>query len=262
MLDFNFETYVNIFSAIATLLMVVATWKMANVTRKTLEEQNKPHVIVYPEQKEDSPTVICFIIQNIGTSPAYDVNFKLSENLYTHAWGIERGCKKYKKFTYGPFVEGISYLPPKGKRVLYWGQLGGILDSLGGKPAQVVVQYNNAAKVKQKSTISILDVKDFEGVTANETLVTQSVKHLKEISKNIEATKWAIDRKLHSQNSGISYMWAYIAWKALEEYGFPKEMLVPFDVETGLTREQIADAESAAHRLLREYRPDLCPKED
>lgn len=262
MSNFAMADWISIVSTIATLLMVIATWKMARATQLTLEEQNKPYVIVYPQQQKRSPTVIEIVIENIGSSSAYDIKFTSTDNLYSKAWGIEKSSREAVKFVDGPFVSGIHYLQPSGKRILYWGQFAGISESLRGKPAEIVATFTNSAKKIQYSTTSILDIKNFEGVTANDPIEVQQLKALELIPRKLDNLITLLDKKLRPQAPETTYMWAYITWFLLKDRGFPKGEIFRVGRDAGLAEYQIESAEREAHILLREFCPELCPKKD
>lgn len=261
MLEFGLAEWVSIVSTAATLLMVIATWKMAKVTQLTLEEQNKPYVIVYVQMNKNFPVAFDIVIENIGSSPAYDVKFVCSDNLYKNACGMDKATSEPSKFYCGALINGIQYLPPRGKRIYFWGQFGGISESLHGKPVQIITTFMNSTKVKQYSTDNILDMKDFEGVDASDQTAVQQLKILKLLPEKFDALIKLLDNKLRPQAPETTYTWAYVAWKLLEADGLQRESISSFGRHAGLTEEQMVNAENAALALLREYRPDICPKE-
>ncbi|MDI6797038.1 MAG: hypothetical protein QMD09_08835, partial [Desulfatibacillaceae bacterium] len=68
------------------------------------------------------------VILNIGRSPAHDVTFDLSEALPNKAFGKRASeAKVSEEMVDGPLIQGIPFLPPNGKRVIRWGQLGGLV---------------------------------------------------------------------------------------------------------------------------------------
>lgn len=257
----NWSIIANIAVAFATLLMAYATWKMAKVTQKMFDEQNKPYVIVYAKQRENVPHVLQLVVENVGTVPAYNVQFIISDNFFLEAWGIEEADGQPQKPTNGPFINGIVQLVPNQKKVFNWGQYGGIKDSLQSTHAKITAKFQNASGVKQPVTENILDIRDFTNSTADTPTAAKQLNEITKIPKNLEALTKLLDRKLQPQSPETTYMWAYIAWKLLEEK-YPLEYIYKYGKGAGLTNEQIEHARKQADNLLREYRPELCQNYD
>lgn len=258
--DINLDIIVNIISIFITLGMTCATFSMAKSTKKMVDAQSKPHVVVYAQNMDggkNNKHHIELVIENIGFGPAYDIKFKCSDNLMSNCYGMNKEeSTAHNSFNSGPLVVGIPYLPPNKKRVLNWGQFGGILHSLKGEPAEIFSQFLDADG-KKFSTKNFLDIKDFEKTSAHESLELRQTKALETIPINVKALNSIIEKKLRSQNPEESYMWAYTVWKLLKKNGFPLEEIYRCGEGAGLTSEQMLNAEKQANSLLRHYRPEL-----
>ena len=104
--------------------------------------QTDPNVIVYIEPDSKRPTIMLLIIENIGSGVAHEVGFSLPENFPENAFGpAPTGKTEFDKMSDGPLINGISSLPPGGRRVITWGQGGGLLDYMRGHPKEVKVSF-------------------------------------------------------------------------------------------------------------------------
>lgn len=249
----------NVLMTGATCFMAYATWLMARATKKTLEAQWKPYVTVYPQVREDASQALQLVIENIGSAPAYNVKFKIPSNLMYNARGISPdGKTKAKNFSEGPFITGIPYLPPSGKRIIDWGQYGGILNSLQGKQAEVTIFFSDAMGNQEPPVKSILDIADFKNTAAGSSLEYRSTVAIEKISKQSEEMCSILEKKLKSHGSEDAYMWAYIA----VQLGLPMELAEMQKYDDGLSDEQRRAAEMSAHSLLKSFRPERIKDED
>ena len=245
----------NIAVAFTTLYMAYATKSMARVTQKTLDEQSKPYVIVYAEQRRDAPQLLQIIVENVGLAPAYDIKFVFSENFST---SITNSNNKYIPYA---FQYGIVQLVPKQKLIFNWGSYVGIKKSLSNEHISIEVSFNNSLQQRQPSTINRLHIRDFSSVCADTPTDVAQLNEIKKIPVNILNLTKLLDKQLHPQSPEATYMWAYVAWKLLEGK-YPREYIVQYGSGAGLTEEQLASAQEAALCLLREYRPELVRDED
>ncbi|WP_291439120.1 hypothetical protein [Desulfovibrio sp.] len=244
---------VNLLMTVATCVMAWATWLMAKVTKKTLEAQWKPYISVYAQTRPDTPNALQIVIENIGSAPAYNIKFKKSSNLLYNAWGITpNDNRKGLEITKGPLITGIPYLPPKGKRVIHWGQYGGILSSLEGEPAEVTAIFCDSHGNQEPPAKSILDIKDFENTAAIDSLELRQVRALEKIPKQLDKICSTLGKKFRSQAPENAFMWACIAI----ELGFPQEIVLQQGCQDGLSEEQRNSAIDKAHFLLKNIRPE------
>lgn len=243
--------------AAATVYMAYATRKMASVTRETLEAQNKPHIVVYTYISDDSSQHFKIVIENIGSAPGYDIRFEISDNLKKDAEGISKLDREPKEFDSGALATGIPYLVPKQKRILNWGQYGGILETLGGKPASITVMYKNSANIEQPPTKNILDVKDYLCNACDASNESKQTAYLEQMSGNLSSINKTLVQKMKSETPLDLYMYVYFAYKS---NAITSADLRCIEHRYGLTEEQINYARSEACRLFGEETPDLCSR--
>ena len=249
----------NVLMTGATCFMAYATWLMAGATKKSVEAQWKPYVTVYPRVRKDDSQILQLVIENIGSAPAFNVKFEIPSNLMYNAWGIPpEGKTNAKIFSEGPFITGIPYLLPRGKRIINWGQYGGILNSLQGKQAEVITIFSDALGNQEPPTKSILDIVDFKNTAGESSLEYRSATAIEKISKQSEYLNSILEKKLKSHCSEDAYMWAYIA----VQLGLPMELAEMQKCDDGLSDEQRRTAEMSAHSLLKSFRPEMVKDED
>ena len=259
---FSIVDWVGICSAAITAFMAFATWQMAKAAQKTLEAQNKPYVIVYAKQREDSPSVVQIIIENIGTAPAYDIKFSIPKNFALRAWGISNPTNNPTPLDSGPWIEGINQLAPKQKIVFYWGQYGGIKARLNGHVAKINVFFKNTLGKNQQKTENILDINDFEGAVASTPVSVQQLYEINKIQKTLTELKNLLHTKLEPQSPEATYMWAYLAWKIMEDKGLYLTDIYQYGTGAGLTPEQIQHAQQEALSMLRDFFPEKFAEKD
>lgn len=183
-------------TAIATLVLALLTFVYVRITRKILESQSDPCIIVSVIHDKDRPSILQLVAKNIGNGLAHDISFKFSKPLPHKAWGIEIDKAKIaEEMKYGPFILGIPALGPGEERKVDWGQYGGLLKNIGEQQITATSYFKKNGK-KMKPIISYLDVKSFEGTNASETPVAKVAKHIEELSKEISYFSTGF-RKLH-----------------------------------------------------------------
>lgn len=133
--------------------------------------QIDPEVVVYADVDETRPSIIVLIIENIGRGLAKDVTFELSAPLPEKAFGFN-DAPVPKEMSYGPLISGIPSLGPGSKRIITWGQYGGLEKWLGDSVVLVTAKYRSDHRYlvgsKKHATVSPLDIKSFEGTDASD----------------------------------------------------------------------------------------------
>jgi hypothetical protein len=129
--------------------------------------QLDPHVIVYATTDERRPSIVVLVIENIGKSMAKNVTFEFSRSFPKKAFGIaETESSQPEEMDEGPLITGIPSLGPGSKRVITWGQFGGLHKALGDKPVDVTVHFDRDSSVpfscKKLSVVCPVDIKSFE----------------------------------------------------------------------------------------------------
>lgn len=252
-------TIVNAAVAICTLYMAYATQRMAKVTKQTLDEQNKPYVVVYVDQDKNSPYILQIVIENIGNSPAYDIKFDVPNNFYVHMFSTE-------PIVPNAFKYGITQMVPKQRLRFDWIS-GHSLDNYKDLCLTVKASFSDVhsgcdtIKSKRKNTTNVIDVNCFYSSCVYDPIEKECVRIFNNINKNMSDIKNIIDRKLTPQSPEATYMWCYVAWRLFDNQ-YPREYIIRYGKGSGLTREQLKNAEKTALKLLKEYRPDLIKKED
>lgn len=239
--------------------MAFATLRMAKATKQTLDEQNKPYIVVYVDQDKNSPHILQIVIENIGNSPAYDIKFDVPNNFHVHMLST-------KPIIPNAFKCGITQMVPKQRLRFDWIS-GYSLDKYKDLCLTVKASFSDVhsgcdtIKSKRKNTTNVLDVNWFYSSCAYEHVEKECVRIFNSINKNISDIKNIIDRKLTPQSPEATYMWCYVAWRLFDKQ-YPCENIIRYGKGAGLTREQRENAEKTALKLLKEYRPDLIKKED
>lgn len=155
-------------TAMAAAVLVVGSIVGLGVGRKLLRlrrEQARPRVLVYVRQDPASPSVLQIVIENTGGGTAFDVECKLNRPLPYNAFGVSakeaerRGEPSSRVY----LVRGrIPALAPGGRRVMDWGQLGGLERALGKKRVRVTTRFRSRDGWRGKCRSS-LEVRSFEG---------------------------------------------------------------------------------------------------
>lgn len=156
-----------ILSLVALLIALASTV----VNYLLLRAQEDPEVVVYAVADLKRPSFINLIIENIGKGIARDISFAADRPIPSEAFGFENAAapKQMKK---GPLINGIPFLHPGERRIITWGQYGGISRGLENKALNVTSEYYSSPKLKilrkKHSTISNIDLKSFEGTDASD----------------------------------------------------------------------------------------------
>ncbi|MFL5597995.1 MAG: hypothetical protein ACJ77S_11105 [Gemmatimonadaceae bacterium] len=104
--------------------------------------QVAPEVVVYVVADDRRPSIINLIIENIGKGVAKKVRFTFSEPLPAKAFGIEKPASDAGgAMESGPLITGIPSLGPGARRVLTWGQYGGLYAALGNRVVTITATY-------------------------------------------------------------------------------------------------------------------------
>ena len=178
-------------TSIATLVLAILTVVYVRLTKRILDAQSDPCVIVSVIPDDERSTVLQLVVRNIGTNLAHDIFFEFSRPIPAHAWGILKDeAKKAEEMTYGPLIDGIPALGPGEQRKIDWGQYGGLLKNLGSDPVTVTCRFKKNGKTMPPVECK-LDVKSYEGTIAAEVTVdverpiAKVASELEKISKDL-----------------------------------------------------------------------------
>ena len=162
-------TELGIFWISVVLALITVTATVINYL--FFRSQIDPEVIVYVTPDERRPSAILLIIENIGHGLAKDVSFSFSKQIPQKAFGFE-DAPIPKSMDDGPFITGIPALGPGSKRVITWGQYGGLFKGIGNDVINVSITYKSDRIIpfwkRIHKTICPIDIKSFEGTDASD----------------------------------------------------------------------------------------------
>ena len=150
---------------VSFVALVVATASML-ISYRLYRLQHDPEVVVFatPDQKRQS--VILLIVENTGGSVAHDVSFSFSSPLPGKAFGFE-DAPEPKPMDGGPLITGIPSFGPGARRVITWGQYGGLHKGIGDSFIDITATYYRRRLPRllrrQFKTVSRIDIRSFEG---------------------------------------------------------------------------------------------------
>ena len=125
----------------ATVIVMLITVAATVINYLLFRSQTDPEVILYTKHNLRRPTLITLVIENIGKSVAYDIQFDFSEKIPKNAYGWEEIKRKDIKWMQsGPLIHGIPSLPPGGTRELNWGQYVGLKSVIGDRTVLVTAK--------------------------------------------------------------------------------------------------------------------------
>jgi len=165
-LSFNYSTFLNqnngvlmiIFTgvvAFATVVYALLTWKLVNETKEMRKAQTEPNISVTIEPREEWINFIDMKIMNIGSSPAYDIKFKVEPDF---EYFKDKFLSKIK------IMQGIKYLAPNQKIQFFLTSLTENFEKKIKKPFKIKVAYKNKVGDIFRETF-IIDFSQFEGMS-------------------------------------------------------------------------------------------------
>jgi len=158
-------------SEILSLVALVIALTSTIINYLLLRLHRDPEVIVYAIADHRRPSIINLVIENIGKGLAFDVKFETNRSIPQRAFGFENAPDP-KPMDDGPLITGISSLGVGEKRIITWGQFGGLNKGLGDDVLDITATYRSCPKLrftKQKhKTTSRIDIKSFKGTDASD----------------------------------------------------------------------------------------------
>jgi len=181
------ETAALTIAIVATIAATMAAW----IAFHSYRAQTDPDVIVYLEHDDKRPSLLVLVIENIGSGVAYDIGFKIPKGFPDDPIGIEAsGRTDFTPMSSGPLISGIKSLPPKGKRMMNWGQYGGVYDYMGDDhlPIEVRFKRKNLLGIDDHTfnTTSYIDVSSFAHTDASR---RSEAAHLSSIATTLKDVK-------------------------------------------------------------------------
>ncbi|MDK2954978.1 MAG: hypothetical protein PWQ57_474 [Desulfovibrionales bacterium] len=169
----------------STIVLAVLTFVYVRLTKKIVESQTDPCVVVALEICEGSAGLFVINVKNIGFGIAYDIQFTFSEKLPKRAFGISECVKKeVEYFESGFLIDGIPALAPGESRKLYWGQYGCIKNILGDKKIKITCNFKKN-NVNMNPIVSILEISSYSDTIVPKSSISDLVEEIKKINSNI-----------------------------------------------------------------------------
>jgi len=152
------------------------------LTFRLVRMQAEPKVIVYVKNDLERRTILVIIIENIGRDIAYDVKFKASKPIPFLVFGMNcDNAKPAKVMQEGPLIDGIPSLGPGDRRVITWGQFGGLMKAIGED--SIILDYTYRSGKRLIKGQSKLEVKSYLGTDASQNPILSIARSIEEISK-------------------------------------------------------------------------------
>ena len=175
--------WVSIFMAVVAVLAV-------SVSYIVYRASNAPNVIVYANDDRRRPTLIELVIENIGHGPAKNVIFFPARDLPKNAWGFD-DAKMPQKMDEGLIVTGISYLAPGARRVINWGQYGGLKRWFEDSTVDIKVCFERCDAIpfgkRRMTTLSTVEVSSFASTDASDSNWDKKIaKELEELNTHMQ----------------------------------------------------------------------------
>lgn len=176
----------------ASLLAALIATSATVINYLFFRSQIDPNIIVHASDDYNRPSLIVLIIENIGKSIAYDVKFETSKPMPKSAYGMNaETAKMAEPMDEGPLINGIPALGPGSKRIINWGQYGGLRKYLGDEAITVTIKFKSARispLLSKKHVVkSLLDIKSFEHTDATHAnWARKSAEELKRIADTLQ----------------------------------------------------------------------------
>jgi hypothetical protein len=156
---------------ILSLVALVIALTSLVVNFLLLRLQRDPDVTVVAIHDDRRPSIINLIIQNTGQGAAHDVSFSSNHPIPARAFGFENAPKP-EAMSDGPLIQGIPTFAPGEKRVITWGQYGGLKSGLGDSVLDITATYYSRPALsltrQRHKTTSRIDLRSFEGTDASD----------------------------------------------------------------------------------------------
>jgi hypothetical protein len=171
---------------VSTITLAVLTAMYVRLTKKLVEAQAEPCVIVFARRDEARPTVLQIIIKNTGKAVARDITFQISKKFPHRAFGLDRdSAPEAAPMTTGPLIDGIPALAPGEERRIDWDQYGGLSKALGDQEIEVICRFRRGTRALEPVRC-VLEVKSFKTtVTVDPDGCRQCAAHLKQTADDI-----------------------------------------------------------------------------
>ena len=154
-----------------SLIALVIALTSTVINYLVLRLQRDPEVVVYAVPDPQRPSIINLVLENTGKGVAQDVRFECPRDIPSRAFGFENAPIP-ESMKDGPLINGIPSFGTGEKRIITWGQYGGLKAGLGDEVLDVTAVYFSTPPLRIKKqkhrTISRLDIRSFEGTDASD----------------------------------------------------------------------------------------------
>ncbi len=176
-----------------SIVLAIITVSATLINYLFFRSQIDPDVIVYVTHDEDRSSIILLIIENIGRGLAKDVTFSMDKELPERAFGFG-DAQLPKMMKSGPLFSGIPALGPHSKRVITWGQYGGLSKGISDDAINITVKFKSKRTIfpgyKWHTNVCPVDIKSFEDTDASDrNWNKKSVQQLERIAKALEKNR-------------------------------------------------------------------------
>jgi len=127
---------------ILSLVALVIALASSIINYLMLRSQREPEVIVYALPDAKRPSIINLVIENVGKGRALDVQFESSRSVPKQAFGFE-DAPVPSVMNDGPLIHGIPAFVAGEKRIITWGQFGGLHKGLGDSVLDISAIYKS-----------------------------------------------------------------------------------------------------------------------
>ena len=180
---------------ILSLIALVIALTSTVINYLVLRLQRDPEVVVYAVPDPQRPTIINLVIENTGKGVARDVRFDCPRDIPSRAFGFENAAVPESMMD-GPLINGIPSFGPGERRIITWGQYGGLKAGLGDEVLDISAVYFSSPPLnikKQKhQTTSRVDIRSFEGTDASDR--NWEKKQAEQLEKIAKALAFLTDR--------------------------------------------------------------------
>lgn len=173
-----------------TVVMAVLTITATSISYLIYRAATDPNVVVYATLDERRPSIILLVIENIGKGIAKNVTFNFKKPIPSRAFGWA-DAPMPAQMQEGPLITGIPALGPGARRVITWGQYGGLHKGLGDEVVDVTIRYRGEPFVflrgQDYETVCPLEVKSFEHTSSpDHNWDKKAAEQLERIAKALE----------------------------------------------------------------------------
>jgi hypothetical protein len=170
------------------------------VAYRTLLQTMLPSVAVYAEIDRARPSVINLVIENMGHAPALNVTFESSQPIPCQAFGMgPQDGPVPEPYKTGPLVTGIPVLHPRERRIMTWGQFGGLQHALPDGMLTITARFGYRRPLSlmpgKLSQSSVIHLESFATEDISDRPELRIAKALEKIERQISAIHSALRRQ-------------------------------------------------------------------